>query len=233
MKRTTAVAVAAGALALPATAEGHVSLHPNVIPAGASTALTLRVPNEEDKASTVGVDVQLPPGFLDVTLGNPDWKISLVKQKLSKPVKTDEGTVTEQVREVRLTAGPQGAIAPGYFAQLPLSVAIPDGDAGKVLTFKVVQTYSNGDKVRWIGTPSSDKPAPTIDITKKGGVVEDVAGTEAGPPATPPGQSGAAPQATATKKSSGASKGLGIAALVLGALGVAIGAVALVTRRRT
>lgn len=229
MKKQTAVAVAAGALALPTAAQAHVSVHPNVVPAGANATLNLRVPNEQDKASTVGVDIQVPPGFLDVSVGDPNWKVKLGTQKLAKPVHTDDGTVTEEVRTVSLTAKPGAGIAPGYFGQIPLAVEIPDDDAGKVLTFKVVQTYSNGQKVRWIGTPDSDTPAPTIDVTKTGGVIEDASGSEAGPPATPPDSTASKPTETKTE---GASKGLGIAALIVGALGLLAGLAALATRRR-
>jgi uncharacterized protein len=110
-----------------------------------------------------------------------------------------------------------------------------------VLTFKTVQTYSNGQTVRWIGPPDADQPAPTIDITAKNGVIQDVAGGEAGPPAGLTGAStGAqrpatsAPAATkVVEKGGGASKGLAIAALVLGIVGTVLGGAALLRRRRT
>ena len=51
-------------------------------------------------------------------------------------------------------------IAPGQFQDFPLSVQIP-GKAGDTLTFKALQTYSDGEVVRWIGAPDADKPAPT------------------------------------------------------------------------
>ena len=71
-------------------------------------------------------------------------------------------------------------------------------------------------------------------MTAKGGLIEEVAGHEAGPEAgqTAASSSASAP-APATKSSSGASKGLGIAALIIGALGLMIGLVALAAARRT
>ena len=41
------------------------------------------------------------------------------------------------------------------------------------VTFKAVQTYSNGDVVRWIelptkGAPAPDHPAPVMRLTKAG-----------------------------------------------------------------
>ena len=65
------------ALALPATAGAHVSLHPNAIPQGAFVTTNIRVPNEESDASTVAIRVQLPSGVLSA-LGDPPagWTFS-------------------------------------------------------------------------------------------------------------------------------------------------------------
>ena len=40
-----------------------MTVQPTSAPAGAQTVLAVRVPNERDDASTVKVDVRLPPGF--------------------------------------------------------------------------------------------------------------------------------------------------------------------------
>jgi uncharacterized protein YcnI len=224
-------------LALPAAADAHVSIHPNVVPSGAPTVLTLRVPNEMDNANTTRIAVKMPPGFLDVSASPPPgWSFSTKTRKLAKPVKTDDGTLTTEVSEVDFTGG---KLPPGQFAQFPMSVAVP-GKPGSVLTFKTVQTYSNGQTVRWIGTPDSDQPAPTIDITAKDGVIQDVAGGEAGPPAGLSGAStGAQKPASAPaarvvvhKSGGGAGKGLAIAALLLGIIGTVLGGAALLRRRR-
>jgi len=77
MNRKAALTAAAGVLAFPAGAQAHVSLHPNVVPGGAFATLDLRVPNEEDKADTTSVRIQMPPGFLDVSADPPPgWKFS-------------------------------------------------------------------------------------------------------------------------------------------------------------
>ena len=57
-----------------------------------------------------------------------------------------------------------GKLAPGQFQDFPLSVQIP-GKAGEELTFKAVQTYDNGEVVRWIGAPESEHPAPQVLVT--------------------------------------------------------------------
>ncbi len=89
--------------------------------------------------------------------------------------------------------------------------------------------------MHWIDPSlTAEHPAPRINVTAKGGVIEDVAGDEAGPSAGQTGgtsQSAQAPtQAVAT--TTGASKGLGIAALILGALGLIAGLAALAASRR-
>lgn len=242
LKRIATPAMAlALALLVPAVAQAHVSLHPNTIPAGASATLGVRVPGEQEGTYIKRVDVQLPPGFVGVSYENvAGWSAKLIETKLAKPIQTDDGPVGTEVSQVVWTwTGPLGKVEDGQFVDFPLSLAIPDDAAGKPLEFRTVQTYANGEVVHWID-PSleSEHPSPRINVTAKGGVIEDVAGAEAGPA---PGQTGsAAPAANGAgtqpaKTSSGdsASKGLGIVAVVLGALGLLAGLAALgISRRR-
>jgi uncharacterized protein YcnI len=232
-----AVLLAGGALIAPATAQAHISLHPNTIPAGAFVTLDVRVPGEQEGTYVKKVDMLLPPAFTSVNYENvPGWTIKVVNQKLTTPIQTDSGPVNEQVSQIIWTwTGPAGQVNNNQFINFPLSVAIPDV-AGKALQFKTVQTYSNGQVVHWIDPSlSAEHPAPTINITAKGGVIEDVAGKEAGPTheQANTGQSTPARTSTVVKSNSGASNGLGITALILGALGLLAGLSALVATRRT
>jgi uncharacterized protein YcnI len=237
MRRTTIALSAVAALALPAAADAHVSVHPNAVPAGANATLDIRVPNEMDNAKTTKLQVQFPPGFLDVsTEPPPGWTSRVLTSKLAKPVKTDEGTIDTQVSQVVWTAPKGGGIPPGQFANFPVSVAIP-GRAGQVLTFKTVQTYSNGQVVRWIGPPSAETPAPTIDVTAEGGVLQDIAGGEAGPGplhAGAPTTASKPAAATTTRvvEKQNSSNTVAIVALIVGTLGLAVGGVALLAARR-
>ncbi len=235
MRRTLIVATSLGALALPSVASAHVSIHPNTLPAASNPTLDVRVPNEESGANVVKVDMQVPPGFLDISTELPaGWRATVLKRKLATPQSTDSGPVTQEVSEVIWTAPASGGIPPGSFLQFPISTAIPDSAAGQTLTFKVLQTYSNGDVVRWIEAPdSAGHPAATVNVTPKGGVLEDVAGTEAGPGPSPGAGAGAgAPTGTkAATGSKGASLGLGIAALILGGLGLLVAIAAIGTAR--
>jgi uncharacterized protein len=166
-RRTIGVLVASGTLALPAAAQAHVTLQPNTAQAGAYTVLDVRVPNERDKASTVKVDVQFPDGFAAVSYQPMSgWKVKVVKKKLATPIQTDDGPITEGISRMIWTGSRKGLgkVAPGQFMDFPISVKIP-GKAGDVLTFKALQTYSNGEVVRWIGPPNADEPAPRVTVT--------------------------------------------------------------------
>ena len=228
-------------LMAPAVAAAHISLHPNTIPAGAFPTVNVRVPGEETGAHATKVDMLFPPGFTSVNTANvPGWSVNVVTRKLAVPIKSDTGTITDEVAQIIWTwKGPLGRVDNNQFVDFPLQLAMPDNGAGQSLTFKTVENYSNGKVARWIGPTSASMPAPTVNVTAKGGVIEDVAGAEAGPaPGQVPVAASGAPAAPTpaaakvVKSSSGASKGLGIAALILGALGLLAGLGALATRRR-
>lgn len=214
-------AVAAAALIVPAAAQAHVTVQPSRATAGAYTVESIRVPNEQDRAYTTKVDVQFPPGFASASYqSTPGWKVTVRKSRPAKPIQTDDGPVTEQVSRVTWTADSKAdGIAPGQFRDFPLSVKIPDR-AGRELTFKALQTYSDGQIVRWIGAPDADTPAPRLTVLPASGTA--AAGVPASDPAPP----------AAAGDGGKASQGLGIAALVLGAIGAVLGAAALLVVRR-
>jgi periplasmic copper chaperone A len=235
MRRIAIGAMAtAFALAVPAAAQAHVSIHPNELPVGSFATMGIRVPNEMEKANTVKVSVQFPPGFIDVSPEYlPGWSVQVETTKLAKPVQTDDGKVTEQVKEITWTGqGEQGKIPPEQFLTFPISTEIP-GKAGEELSFKTLQYYDNGEVVRWIGSPESDEPAPQVDVTAEGGALQDVAGSETAPPSPGAEASEGASASSSSGGSEGASKGLGIAALVVGALGLLAGGAALARSRKT
>jgi uncharacterized protein YcnI len=236
MQRKLAVlAVAAGCgAAVPATAQAHVSLHPNAIPAGSFVTTDIRVPNEDEHASTTAVEVKLPAGVLSA-LGAPPagWTFSAKTKKLPKPIKTDDGLVTTETTEVDYTGG---KILPGDFQSFPLTLSIPDSEkAGSAVAFPTIQRYSSGKVVRWIGDASADTPAPTVDITAAGGALYDVTGGDAGPPAKLPASLGtgspaaAHVPATIVKKQTGT---LAIIAIIGAGLALILAAAALAATRR-
>jgi uncharacterized protein len=167
----TALVVAAVVLAsLPAGA--HVTVTPSKAPKDGFSVLSFNVPNEEPDANTVTLEVQLPTKhpipFVSVR-PMPGWTVDVQKTSLAKPVETDDGQVTEAVRTITWTAT-GGGLLPGQFDLFTISAGPLPATTGK-LTFKAIQTYSNGDTFKWIqqtvkGTPEPDHPAPTLTLTK-------------------------------------------------------------------
>jgi uncharacterized protein YcnI len=203
------------ALVLPGTTQAHISVQPSEEPADQFVRADVRVPNERDNASTSKVEVQFPSGFLFASYEPvPGWKGKITTEKLAKPVPSPEKgepPIKEQVKEVSFTATGKG-IGPSQFQDFGLSLLMPN-KPGATLTFKALQSYSNGEVVRWIGPESSEEPAPQVKLTSGS--------------ATP-----ATPAASTSKDDDDASKGLGIAALVLGGLGVLLGLGAFAASRR-
>ncbi|HEY0278324.1 MAG TPA: YcnI family protein [Solirubrobacterales bacterium] len=227
IRKLIPAALLALALLAPAAAEAHVTLQPTEAPEGAYTVLDVRVPNETEDADTTKVAVQFPQGFGDVSYqAVPGWSVEVVHAKLKQPIQTDDGPVTEGVKEVIFSGG---KLAPGQFQDFPMSVQIP-GKAGDELTFKAVQTYDDGEVVRWIGAPESEHPAPRVLVTapvepEQSTTSAQMSGDESMPAAGAGESSG-----------SGASgdKGLAIAALIVAMIALLVGAAAVVgSRRRT
>jgi uncharacterized protein YcnI len=214
-------ALLALALLVPAAAQAHVTMQPNEAPEGAYTVLDVRVPNESDSENTTKVAVLFPEGFGDVSYqAVPGWKVEVVHTKLKTPIQTDDGPITEGVKEVVFSGG---KLAPGQFQDFPLSVQIP-GKAGEELTFKAVQTYE-GEVVRWIGAPETEHPAPQVLVTPP-----KEEGTTTTNLSRPTDEA-----ASSDESSSGSDdKGLAIAALVVAVIAL-LGAAAAVfgSRRRT
>ena len=221
--RSYIVGAVVAALVLAPAAAAHVTLQPPEAPAGGFTRLDVRVPNERDNAGTTKVEVQMPPGFLSVSYEpEPGWDGEVTMRQLDEPVEEFGERVTEEVDRITFTAqGEANAIQPGEFRDFGLSLRVPEGRPGSMLTFRSLQTYSNGEVVRWIGPPDSEEPAPQVELTP----------AEEEEAAAPAAEEPAAPAATEEDDDG---NGLAIAALIVGAAGLATGLAALLlSRRRT
>ena len=218
---TTSVAV----LMLPLAASAHVTVHPDAVPAGAEfTRIDLSVPNEREDSDTTKVDVKLPDGFPEVWVeAKPGWNVKRSTKKLSKPITVEGAKLTQEVSRITWSGdGERGKIAPREFADFRLSLLIPD-TPGKTLTFKTIQTYDNGTVVRWIGPEGSEEEAAFLRVTS---AQDESAGGAVGT-ADDEGN------ADDSDDDDGASKGLGIDALVIAILGLLAGGAALVRGRRS
>lgn len=207
----SAVVVAVLAL-LAGAASAHVTVDPSTAAQGSFIKLSFRVPNEESDADTVQLDVQFPTDHPIASVAvepKAGWTHEVTTQKLAQPIQTDDGPVTEAVSQITWKGG---AIKPGEFDDFSISVGpLPDVDS---LPFKAVQTYSNGNVVRWIdqtppGGPEPEHPAPTLTLTKA--------------------STGSTPS---SNDSDSTARLLGVIGIVVGVIGVAVAIIALVTRRK-
>jgi uncharacterized protein YcnI len=170
--RTLAGTAAGVVLLVAAPGWAHVEIEPEEATQGGETALSFRVANESEAASTVKVQVYLPTDHPLASVSvrpHPGWHTELKPLKLDQPVSTDDGEVTETVSRVTWVAdSPRDALEPGEYDEFAISVGpLPEVSS---LVFKTLQTYSDGTVVRWIdppaaeGEPEPEHPAPTLTL---------------------------------------------------------------------
>jgi uncharacterized protein YcnI len=165
-----AIAVALGGLAAE-TAQAHVRVQADSTQPGSFSQLTFRVPNEEDSAGTVTVQVTLPQDtpFLHVsTKPLPGWTATVTEQPLPAPVTVSGTTVTTAPRTVTWQAQAGTRIEPGQYQDFDISAG-PLPAAGTVL-LPATQTYSDGTVVAWdqptsAGGAEPEHPAPALVVT--------------------------------------------------------------------
>jgi uncharacterized protein YcnI len=148
-----AAGIAAIAAALPAGA--HVRLSPRSVAGGIRTDLTFRCPTERSNTPTVKLVVQVPVGASLGTVSVPPkrgWRVRIATRGRAIDTITWEG----------------GSIPPGSFATFVIHAGpLPAGP--QTLFFRAIQTYGDGEVVRWIeerapgeGEPPFPAPALTV-----------------------------------------------------------------------
>ena len=206
-----------------AAAWAHVTVAaPGVVAGDSDATIVFRVPDESDTASTVGLKVQLPadtPIAGVLVAQQPGWTATITQAKLANPIQTDDGAISEVVSEINWKADAGAGIKPGFFGEFTIiGGKLPDGVT--TITFKAIQTYSDGTQVAWIEQPAQgstaepEHPAPTLHL-----------------PASGAGSSTTGTSRSAESNNS-ASRGAAITGIVLGAIGVALGAAALLLTLR-
>jgi uncharacterized protein YcnI len=178
MRRSlTLLVVTAACLAVAFPASAHVT----VDAPGATSGITdqivnVRVPNESDTLTTVGLKLQLPtdtPIASVLVQTIPGWTFTETTTKLKTPIKTDDGDITDAVTEIDWKASSGAGIATGEFQDFTfLAGQLPDAPS---ITFKAIQQYSDGSSVNWIETaaPGSsaepEHPAPVLNLSSSDG----------------------------------------------------------------
>lgn len=170
-RRTAATLATAGLLlAIPVAAQAHVKVDPDTAQAGSYATVNFRVPTEKANASTVKLEIDLPTDHPFTSASYqpvPGWTAKISTSKLAKPVKTEDGTITQAPTKIVWTASKAAAIKPGQFQQFPVSLGVvPDVPS---VSFKALQTYSDGSVVKWdeptkAGKPEPEHPAPVLTI---------------------------------------------------------------------
>jgi uncharacterized protein len=221
----------------------HVTVSPDEATAGGFATLTFQVPNESDSASTTKLEVSFPtdaPIAIASVQPVPGWTTNVAKEPLETPVETEDGTIDERVASITWTAGEGSDIKPGEFQQFRVSVGLPDTPGP--LAFPALQTYSDGEVVRWVdptdpGAPEAEHPAPTITLEEG-----EAEGDGHGADSTTTTNTAAETEGSATGSNLAAvqtaqddadsAKTIGIIAIILAVIGIVIGGVAIAIKRR-
>lgn len=232
------VAVLTGALVgvfgFGSPAGAHVTVSSPDAHQGGFAKLVFRVPNEQDAATMVKLEVHIPE---DAPMGSarpkpkPGWTAQVTKGKLAKPVDLHGTKVTEGVTKITWTAAnPAAGIPVGNFDEFEISGGpMPEIDS---ITLKAIETYSNGEVSRWIeeteeGGEEPEKPAPVLKLAK----AEDAEHGDSGGEAAAAGESGGG--SADEDNGGGAGTILGAIGLVAGLAGLALGGAAFLRTRRT
>jgi periplasmic copper chaperone A len=228
------VGVLAGAVLGAPAASAHVTVNPREATKGGYAALAFRVPNERDNAGTVELTVNFEEAVFPAVRVKPKtgWTYEVATTPLDEPIEAEGGEeITEAVSTITWSGS---VIQPGEFEEFEVSLGPLPEDVDQLM-FPSVQTYDPvngqpGEVVEWIEEPPAEgaeepeRPAPLltlIDEEEEGGAAaeEDQA-------------AGMSVENTASQDDVDSANTLAIVGLLVGLLGVATGAVALLRGRR-
>lgn len=235
--RRWARALAAAAVTLVALAPmaaAHVTVNPGEATKGGYAALAFRVPNERPDTGTTTLEVNMPE---DSPIANvsvrptPGWTYTVERRTLDEPLEVHDTEITEVVSKITWTGGP---INPGEFQEFEVSAGPLPTDVDQIL-FPTLQTYASGEVVRWIDEPldsgeEPERPAPLLTLVdgddEHGGGSDDAA-------ADGEAASGVSVSNTASQDDVDSANTLATIGIVVGALGLLAGVVAILRSRRT
>jgi uncharacterized protein YcnI len=158
-------------------AGAHVTVSAPDAVQGGHAEVAFEVPTESDTAATVKLQVAFPantPIASVSVLPHPGWTYKVTKAALAAPVPDGHGgQVTEAVSQIEWSAAsPDTAVKPGEYEVFRVSASpLPKADR---VVFKVLQTYSDGQVVRWIdepaveGAPEPEHPAAVLALAPAG-----------------------------------------------------------------
>jgi YD repeat-containing protein len=145
MKRARLLAVAA--LVVPAVALAHAVVFPRASAPGAYEKYVLRVPNEKDTSVTTRVEIQFPTAVRVISFADvPGWQLQVRRDS------------TGRITGATWT----GSLPPERFVEFPFVAVNPREETR--LVWPVYQTYSDGERVGWVGPENGDEPASVTTI---------------------------------------------------------------------
>jgi uncharacterized protein YcnI len=216
-------------------AAAHVTVNPGEAAKGGFAALTFRVPNERDDASTTTVEVNFPEDAPFSSVGvkpKAGWAYTVERRTLDEPIDAHGEMISDVVSKITWTGG---TIGPGEFEEFDVSAGTMP-EEGDFLLFPTIQTYSSGEVVRWIDEPveggeEPEHPAPMLTLVD--------APSEHGEEAAAPADDSAAEGEQAASVTNAASQDdvdsantLATVGLIVGALGLAAAIFAIVRTRK-
>jgi uncharacterized protein YcnI len=202
---------------------------------GGYAAIVFRVPSEEPTATTtkVAVDFKADYGIGSVrTKPVPGWTAEVTKSKLPTPITKDNGTqITEAVTAVTWTAQAGSELKATDYQEFSVSFGPLPTNVDQV-EFPAHQSYSDGKVVDWTqATPAGgeepEHPAPVVKLAAKAAEGDDHAAMSAD---TTGEHTETA--AGASNTSDNTARWLAGAGLLVGAIGLGVGAGATIRARK-
>ncbi|MFI6817470.1 YcnI family protein [Nonomuraea sp. NPDC050328] len=195
-------------------ASAHVTVTPSTTAAGAHAVLQFSVGHGCENSPTTRITIQLPPQITSVAPTRAaGWTITKQMEAVSPPVVDAHGNQIVQ-RVASVTFGAEVPLPDGYREVFELEVTLPAAKGTK-LVFPTIQTCERGEAA-WAEVPQDGQHVEELELPAPSFVVsEPVGGTH-----------------HHAQSASGGGGVLTLAALALGALGSALGGVALVRQRR-
>jgi uncharacterized protein YcnI len=200
---TAGLVIAAGV----SPAAAHIQIRPPKAAPDDAVLWEMLVPNERNRLTT-RVELAVPQGVIPFSYSDPPgWRRALTLSK--------DGSTRSIVWRGRMRR--DGFASFEFLASTPPE----EGD----IAWKAIQTYDDGKKERWIGTPESDNPAALTTVSKR------FPRQNAGGEGTGKGEPQASPAVSASTKSEGTSDSTA-RWLAAGALAAALAALAMSVFRR-
>jgi uncharacterized protein len=208
-----------------APALAHVTVSPEEASKGGFTELSFSVPNER-AVDTVRLEVALPADHPIANVSvqpKTGWTYTVEKGAPAEPLTAHGEAVAEIVTRVVWEGG---TIKPGEYDRFNLSVGPLPEDADQLI-FPALQTYADGEVVRWIEEPAAsgeepERPAPVLALVDAGEHAHGATGDDEATSTTEAGDEAAdepAVEAPSSQSSDdGDSKGLAIGALAVSAV---------------